>query len=261
MPDLKPRTPTLISIVIICFNEEANIIPCIKSCLPISNDIIVVDSHSTDNTRTLAESVEAKVHLKTWEGYGQAKNYGAKLCKNEWIFSIDADERLSIETVDFLLNNKLNSSEIYGVNRVNFIGSKKIRFGEWYPDYNPRLYNKLVAKWSESAVHEQLLFDNNLETTKVPGKLLHYSFVDGVDLEKRLEQYARLAASELHANDVRVNAVHLYLKPAFRFIRSYLFKLGFLDGSAGWTIAKANAKAVKKRYLFLAEMNRSSKTS
>ena len=254
MLDSKPKSLTLISIVIICFNEEANIIPCIESCLALSNDIIVVDSHSTDNTIILAESLKAKVHLKKWEGYGQAKNYGAQLCKNEWVLSIDADERLTVETIDFLMNNKLESSRIYGINRINFIGSKKIRYGEWYPDFKPRLYNKLTAKWSESAVHERLLFDDNLKLTKVPGKLLHYSFSDKIELEKTLEKYAQLAAYELHTKGTRVSAYHLYLKPAFRFVRSYFLKLGFLDGASGWTIAMANAKAVKKRYLFLAEM-------
>ncbi len=254
MENFKNEPINKISVVIICWNEEHNIGHCIHSCRKISNDIVVIDGFSNDKTVEIATSAGAKVHQKKWMGYGETKNYGIQLCNNDWILSIDADERLDEKAQNFLLRNKLNECEVYAFKRDNYIGDTIIRFGDWNPDVKIRIFQKSKASWDSELVHESLQFSERLKKIKLPGKLLHFSYNSIADLENKLDLYAKLSAKKLLEHKSSISIFHIYAKPVFRFIKSYIIKLGIFDGVLGYKIAVANSNAVKKRYLYLKEM-------
>lgn len=243
-----------ISTIIITKNEASNIKSCIESCLSISDEIIVVDSHSSDNTVEIAASLGAIVYTKAWEGYGSAKNFGALKARNEWILSIDADERLDGLAQETIKSLSIDNTQTFALKRINFIGSQSVKYGEWNPDVKNRIYNKLQCQWSLDAVHESLILPINMKTHIIKGSLLHYSYTDIDDLAKRLDTYAQLAAKDLCEKKQPVHRLAIVVKPIARFVKSYLLKLGFLDGKTGWKIALLNARAVKKRYMYLKEM-------
>lgn len=248
-----------ISAVIITYNEAENIELCIKSCSSICDEVIVVDSHSSDDTVAIARKLGAQVYVVDWKGYGPTKNFGASKAKHDWILSLDADERLDAELQTHISELELDRNGIYTLDRINFIGDRKVLHGEWYPDVKPRLYNKNSGKWTSDAVHERLEYSDVLEVVKLKGELLHYSFSDLQDLELRLDKYARLSAAELAKDQSKKFKITYVFKSIFRFLKSYVLKRGFLDGNTGYQIARLNANAIMKRYRYYKE-NLKSKT-
>jgi len=248
-----PIALTKISVVIITKNEANNIAACIASCLQVSDHIIVVDSHSTDETVAIARKNGAQVELIVWQGYGHAKNFGATKAKHDWILSIDADERLDDEMVKTLKKIDLEKDHIYGFRRLNHVGKKAIKHGEWNPDIKFRLYHKDASSWNLDAVHEQLEGGPWHKKTVIAGYLMHYSYVNIQDMVDRLDHYAKLGASQMFEKQ-NMPGVFSIFKPTFRFLKSYYIKGGFLDGKIGYQIAKANADSVRKKYTYLKEL-------
>lgn len=242
-----------ISSVIIAKNEAQNISACIESCLQVSDEVIVVDSHSTDDTVKIAKRKGAHVHSIEWQGYGHAKNYGASMAASAWILSIDADERIDNEMVDSLYNIKLAENHFYGFRRLNHIGKVAIKHGEWNPDIKYRLYNKERCTWNLDAVHEQLVSGPWQKKAVIPGYIMHYSYDNPSDMIDKLDHYARLAAQQMYDNKTPIGQL-TRLKPFFRFLKSYYLKGGFLDGKLGYLIAKANADSTRNKYAYLKEM-------
>lgn len=259
MLDLDHSKKSKISAVIICHNEAHNLERCIKSCVNICDEIIVVDGFSTDGTSEIAKKFNVTFIQKEWLGYGQTKNFGAKQASTDWILSIDADECLDQELQGQIKNLQKSPAKIYSFKRLNFIGKQAVRYGEWNPDIKPRIYNKQYTRWNDRAVHESLVSDSYLEEVLLPGCLLHYSYSSLLDLQERLGRYAKLGAKDLHEkNTTSINFMDLHLRPLGRFFKSYIIKCGFLDGKVGWQIALENAKAVKKRYNYLKELLKTS---
>src|SRR5437867_993081 len=167
-----------ISVVIIAKNEAHNIGECIKSAALLSDDIIVVDSGSNDGTQEIAMDANAMLHLVTWRGYGNSRNAGAEHAKHDWIFALDADERISKKLAASV--KELNSLEtletnvIYGCRRRNYFGNKLLRFGEWGNDTTYRLYNKNYKHWDDAMVHESLSPPDSGKKL-LPGYLEHYT--------------------------------------------------------------------------------------
>ena len=248
-----PMSSTKISSVSITKNEAQNIAACIDSCRQISDDIIIIDSHSTDATVEIAKQKGAQVQLIDWQGYGHAKNMGATHSTNDWILSIDADERLDNEMVETLKNIDLEKDHIYGFKRLNHVGNQAIKHGEWNPDIKFRLYYKDATSWNLSDVHEQLICGPWHKKTVIPGYLMHYSYRNAEDLVEKLDHYARLGARQMFDKTISPG-VFAALKPTFRFLKSYYVKGGFLDGKLGYKIAKANADSVRKKYAYLKEL-------
>ncbi len=236
------------SVVIITFNEEKNIQKCLDAVRNLSDDIIVIDSFSTDKTQEICQAYGNLRFIKyNWEGYSKTKNYGNSLAKYDYILSLDADEVISSELADSIRNiHKLEGA--FEFNRMtNYCGSW-IKHCGWYPDKKIRLFNKNDAYWEGDFVHEILVLPENININFLDGDLLHYSYYTINDHYNQIEKYSYLHARKMVKEGKKASFVKLFISPMFKFIRTYFLQLGFLDGYAGFTIAKISAKAVQLKY-------------
>ncbi len=244
-----------VSIVIITKNEADIIASCIQMSRLITDDIVVIDNGSTDETIDIAGTYGCRVYKKTWEGYGANKNKGIEAAKYNWILSIDADEVPDDELVGALHQLEFNNpATVYDIKFRTYFGKKPIRFGSWGRDHHIRLFNRSLVKWSETMVHETLILPENIQVKKLNGHLHHYSVKDVNEYDSKGLYYAKLSAKKYFNIGKRVNAVKLYLSPLFGFIKNYIIFLGFLDGPEGWHIAKTNAKNTNRKYRYLSQM-------
>ncbi|HLH32306.1 MAG TPA: glycosyltransferase family 2 protein [Terriglobia bacterium] len=237
-----------ISGIIITFNEEARIAEAVAS-LSCCDEVIVVDSGSTDRTREIAAARGARVVEHAWEGYSKQKNFAAGLCSNDWILSIDADERVSIELADDLMAWKRSASPVshnaYTMPRRAFYLGKWIHHSGWYPDRKTRLYNRLRCRWEGDFVHEWVKVDG--PPGQFRGDLLHFPYRDWKDHHARLERYTDLAAQAARSRGRHGNVLKLALAPPLAFAKSFLLQAGFLDGWRGLAIAYMAARYVFRR--------------
>jgi glycosyltransferase involved in cell wall biosynthesis len=232
---------------IITRNEESRIAEAISS-LSCCDEVLVVDSGSTDRTREIAERCGARVLTRDWDGYSRQKNFAAAEARHDWILSIDADERLSAELAGEITQWKRSGNGAGGSmpRRVFYLGAW-IRHSGWYPDRKIRLYNRRRGKWSGDFVHEALDVDGVVTLFK--GDLLHFPYRDWEDHVHRIERYTKLAAEAARANGKRGNVVRLLFAPVFTFIKAFFLRAGFLDGWRGALIAVAGARYVFQREL------------
>ncbi len=243
-----------ISVVIITLNEERNIERCLQSVLKVADEILVLDSFSTDRTQEICQSHQVKFIQSEWKGYSETKNYANGLAENDWILSLDADEELSDELIRSVLqlkeNNDLKNAQISRL--TNYCGSW-IRHGAWYPDYKIRLFNRQQSSW-QGHIHETLSNIDMQNLILLRGDCFHYSYYTVEDHLRQTEKFSRMSAENVFHSKKNVSLVKKLFGPSFRFIRDYIFKLGILDGKAGFTIAKISAKAVKLKYQYLKEL-------
>ncbi len=241
----------MISAVVIAKNEEARIGPCIEALTKVSDDVIVLDSGSTDATIKIATEKGAIVKNIKWQGYGPTKNLGKKYIKHDWILSIDADEVLSDELIDEINTLGLNPKNVYAINILTNYCGKWIYHSGWYPSYKKRLYHSKFVKWDEREVHENLTWkDGDIEVKNLENKLLHYSYPTAEDHFKKADNYAKLGAEHLIKSGKKVSLIKKLFGPAYRFFRMYVLKMGMLDGSAGFLLAYREAVMVRKRYKY-----------
>lgn len=234
-----------ISAVIIACNEEQYIQQCIESILPITTDIIVIDSGSTDKTVSLAKSVGAQVYHMPWKGYGANKNFGISKAKHDWILSIDADEILNQDLINDLKKLDKDKNIIYKIKSlVNFNG-KWIYHSGWYPAWKLRFFHKDTAYWNLAPVHEELIYPAGTILNELKGQLLHYSFKDIEDHRAKADKYAKLKAETWIQNGKSVSLFKKISGPSFKFLRTYLLKFGFLDGKEGFIISKVDAMMIR----------------
>ena len=236
-----------ISAVIISKDEEAHIGACIKSLDGLVDEVIVVDSGSKDKTVSISESLGARVFTKDWEGYGVNKNYGADLAKFNWILSIDADEVVDEELKNAILNQQLKNSEIYLINNITNYCGHWIKYTEWRPAYKFRLYLKSNTRWDQRKVHEGLVHVENPRLVKLAGAMLHYSYTDYEEHLAKTDNYALLGAEQWIEDGKPPGVLKRIFGPTMRFIKSYLFNLGILEGAIGFRISKTNALHVRKK--------------
>jgi glycosyltransferase involved in cell wall biosynthesis len=235
-----------ISVVIITKNEAKNIERCLASCAKVSDDIVVIDAFSTDNTVSIAMQHSAKVTQLPWEGYGQNKNKGNVLTKYDWVLSIDADEELNENLIKELQNISLENNVVYSINRLTRLGSQWVKHSGWHPLYLPRLFQKSKVQWNNEAVHEALIIPKGFKTKRLGGLLLHYSFDSIKDFEMRLDNYSNLRAQKWINNQNPPSLFKRAFGPIGRFLTVFIFKGGFLDGGLGYYIAKQEALMVAK---------------
>ena len=246
--------PAKISAVIITYNEEKNISDCINSVIDIVDEVIVVDAHSTDQTRQSANELGAKVIVNDWISFGIQKNIGAEQAKNNWILSIDADERVDKDLKLSIQKLNLFKSEIYAINvKTNYLG-KWIRYCGWYPNYKKRIYNKLLCKWSSDHVHESLEYQEKMKIIKLPGNLLHYSYPSLERHHEKIQSYAKLTAEKWLQQNRSPGLLKKLFGPSFRFFKTYILKLGILDGREGFLISKMSAQLVHEQLNYFKQL-------
>jgi len=254
-----------ISACIIAFNEENNIAKAVESVVW-ADEILVVDSESTDGTRAIAESLGAKVLSKRWEGFSKQKQYAADSAAHDWVFSLDADERVSQELKSEILKLK-NISETdladgYRIPRLSYYMNRPIRHGGWYPDWQLRFFNRRRGKWKDVLVHESVQMFEPATVKNLSGDIFHFS-VENASQHHRLigTRYAPLAAEQMFERGKRTSAFKIATVGLTAFLQTYILKGGFLDGLAGFCIATFAAHHAFLKYLLLWEMqNRSPKS-
>ena len=270
----------MLSVVIITFNEEANIGQTLKSAMPLVSDgkgeIVVVDSGSTDRTVEIAKSFGAKVFIEEWKGFAAQKNSAIDKAEGEWILSLDADEEVDQDLLDELtkgqpgnwcLTMKQNSgihqsrtSEAVGffIRRKNHFLGRWIRHGGFWPDPKLRLFRRGKGRFEDRAVHEDLRVDGPTNLIE-RGALLHHSYPTISDYIEHMNRYSSLGAEMVLAEGkgtVRFSFINILLRPAFTFIYNYFFRLGFLDGREGLLLHLYHAVYVSWKYTKAWELSR-----
>ena len=243
-----------ITATVITFNEEHNIAAALES-LSWADEIIVVDSESKDRTVEIARRFTDRLFVRAWPGYSAQKNFAAEQANNDWIFSLDADERVSPELTTRILELKSRSEPEpagFEMPRRTFYLGRWIKHSGWWPDHKVRLYDRRRSRWRGDFVHESLGVDGSVN--RLDGNLLHYTVRDASEHHLRMDRYTTLAAEELFTRGKRASMSSLFVSPAVVFLRSYLFKLGFLDGIPGVAIARFAAHYEFLKNLKLWEM-------
>jgi glycosyltransferase involved in cell wall biosynthesis len=240
-----------ISIVIIANNAAHTLNKCLESAVKISDDIILVlDVNSSDGSMEIAEKYRVKVVRSEWLGYGPTKNLGNLHASHDWILSLDADEYLDDRFVKELESLTLRDNCVYQINRLTYVGDVPIRYSGWHPDWNDRIFNKKHIRWDEKPVHESLIIPEHFNRLKIKGMMHHLSVRSFEELDDRLDRYARLRAEEWRQNPKKLSLFYRLTRPAFRFFRDFIIRLGFLDGAHGWRVAKAEYTMIRKQYAY-----------
>jgi glycosyltransferase involved in cell wall biosynthesis len=234
-----------LSAIIITKDEAANIGDCLGS-LAFCDERIVVDGGSRDDTVRLARQKGARVETNEWKGFGLQKNYALSLANGDWVLSIDADERVTPELARTIRAAMDGSADGYEIPRRSSFCGRMMRHSGWFPDRVLRLFRRGRAHFTDDAVHERVVCDGVVARLKEP--LLHYPVARLEDAIRRIDQYSTLGAEKLIASGRRVSALSGVLHGAGTFLRVYLLKLGFLDGTAGFMLAVANAEGAYYRY-------------
>ncbi|MBS4043939.1 MAG: glycosyltransferase family 2 protein [Chitinophagaceae bacterium] len=232
-----------LSVAIITFNEEKNIARCLDSIKEIANEIVVVDSYSTDHTEQICKQYGVKFFSQKFLGYIEQKNYALELCKNQYVLCLDADECLSETLIQSIKKLKQSgfSSDAYTMNRcTNFCG-KWIKHGTWYPDRKLRLINQQKGKWGGVNPHDKLELKQKGSIKFLKGDIHHYSYYTVEEVLTQQNKFTTIQAQAMFEQGKRSSWFKLFFNPIIAFKSGYFLKLGFLDGADGffiaWTVA------------------------
>ena len=245
-----------ISATIITLNEEDKIRQCLESLRDVADEIIVVDSLSTDNTKLICEEFGVKFIEQKWLGYSEQKNLANNIASHDWILSIDADEVLSEKLKKSILKIKDSDTDtdvIFSFNRLNNYCGKWIHHSGFYPDKKIRIWNRKIGKW-EGIVHEVIKFSTKVKEVHLKGDLLHYSYAKPEDFEKQVFKFAELRAQHYFDKGKKYASLLKIISPIYFFIQHYFFRLGFLDGKEGFVMCKVAAKATRHKYETLEQL-------
>ena len=253
-----------ITATIITLNEAENISEAIES-VEWADEILVVDSESNDATRDLAKERGARVIVNPWPGFSQQKQFAADAAGNDWIFSLDADERVSPElksSIDELRTKDATQlADGYRVARRAWYLGRWIRGGGWYPDYQLRFFNRQHGHWGDRIIHESVVMGQGSRVETLRGDLLHYSMSDPSHHRRMIDQrYAPLGAAQMHRDDKRTSRLQIACAGPLAFLRSFVLKGGFRDGQAGYTIARLAAHHASLKHSLLYDLQNQSET-
>ncbi len=226
-----------VSCLIICRNEEKNIEECIKS-IQWCDEIVIVDSYSTDNTIPIAKNYTDKIFQREWKGFSEQRKIALTLAEHDWIFAIDADERCTTELqreIKDVLNSKVTTNNGFEIPRKSFFLGKWIKHGGWYPNYQLRLFKKDQAAVSERLVHESYVVKGT--TGKLKSDILHYTVSSISEYVTKINTYSDLSALE-KLNKKKINFLDILLTPCIAFFQQYILKGNFLDGTEGLMVAR-----------------------
>ncbi len=244
-----------LSVIIITRNEAANIRACLES-VAWADEIIVVDSGSSDGTVEICRELGAQVFVHDWPGFGMQKNRALSCATNEWVFSIDADERVTPElraAIGAVLARPDDDHIAYEISRLSSYCGRFMRHSGWYPDRIVRLFRRDAARFSDDLVHERLLVAG--KTGLLDGELLHYAFDDLEEVLHKVNRYSSAGAAMMQLRGRQVSLSGAVLRGLWSFIRTYFLRGGFLDGREGFMLAVSNAEGTYYRYLKLLLLN------
>lgn len=237
-----------LSAVIIVYNEEKNIERCLASLNGIADEIVIVDSYSTDKTIEIAQRFTKHIYQQEFLGYAEQKNFANSLCTFDHIISLDADEVISENLKNEILGIKNNfSADAYALNRLTNYAGIWVHHCGWYPDKKIRIFKKDKARWAGPRLHETLEVNSN-NIKNLNADLLHYSFHSVHDHLLQIDKFTNISSKELFDKGIKANFYYLYIKPIIRFVTDYIVKLGVLDGVTGFIICKNSAYAAYLKY-------------
>ena len=244
-----------LSVTIITKNEAADIGAALAS-VAWADEIVVVDSRSTDDTVAIARRHTERVVVRDWPGYVAQKNYAASIAANDWVLSLDADERVTPELASEIraLVAGAPRDAAYRIPRVTWHLGRWIRTTDWYPDYQLRLYDRRAAEWTGAYVHEAVAVRGPVGQLR--GELQHYAYRDIADHLETIDRYTTLAARQLDESGRRAGVLDVAVHPPLAFLRNYLARGGFRDGEVGFVISRMNAYYVFLKFAKLWELQR-----
>lgn len=246
-----------ITAAIITFNEADNIGDACES-VSWADEVLVVDSESTDTTREIAKACGARVIKRAWPGFSAQKQFAVDEATHDWVFSLDADERVSTplraSIEDLLFDRSVRLADGYRVARRSFYMNRWIRGGGWYPDYQLRLFDRRRGRWQGAYIHESFKMDEGARIEILKGDLQHFSVHNASEHHRMIgERYAPLAAQQMYEQGRRTSLLKILTAAPAAFTRSFLLKGGFRDGLAGYTIAKFAAHHAFLKHIMLWE--------
>lgn len=246
--------PPTLGVAIITRNAAARLAECLAS-VAFADEIVVVDSGSTDTTLEIARAHGARIieHLD-WPGFGPQKNRALDALATTWVLSIDADEIVSPQLAASIRAAIAKPrADVYEIDRLSSFCGQWVRHSGWYPDWIPRLFRRGAARFSGDLVHERLVFEG--PTQRLDGRLLHYSYEDFESVLRKLDAYSSAGAAQRHAAGQRGSFGKAVARGLWAFVRTWILRRGFLDGRAGFMIAVFNAETVYYRFLKLAHLD------
>lgn len=247
--------------VIITLNEEKNILRCIRSLKEVCDEIVVVDSGSTDNTKAICEQEGALFFTREFRGFSEQKNAALNKATYNYVLSLDADEYLSTELTESILKIKNNcKADAYEMNRLSSYKGKWIKTSGWYPDTKLRLWKKDIGRWDGGAIHEKVSVDKNIKIAHLKGDILHNAYNSINEMQRKNMHYSELYALE-NRFKVASSLLQILVKPPFTFFKSYILQRGFTQGFEGLLIAGAQSEWTFFKYSKLYQANNRLSTS
>lgn len=228
-----------LSVVIITFNEQAHIARCIQSVLPVADEIVVLDSFSTDDTVEIAQAMGAVVYQQKFQGYVNQKNKALQLATHDYVLSLDADEALDETLQQSIAKAKQEFVfHAYKMNRCAFYCGAFIRHGAWYPEPKVRLINRKLLKWGGLDPHDRIDVPETTAIYPLKGDILHYICNSVEQHQQRTHRFSTIAAESLYKAGKRTNLFKVIASPAWFFINDFFLRRGFLSGVRGWNITR-----------------------
>jgi glycosyltransferase involved in cell wall biosynthesis len=238
-----------LSVVIITLNEEKNLGRCLASVKEVADDIVVVDSFSTDRTEVIAKEHDARFVQHAFEGHIEQKSWAVTQAQFPWVLSLDADEALSEELRRSILAAKQRSdADGFTMNRLTNYCGTWIRHGGWYPDRKLRLWDSRKGRWAGENPHDRYEMDPGSRIVHLKGDLLHYSYHSVADHYKQVDYFTTIAAKQMVARGAKGGLLRRIVNPIAKFLGTYFLNLGILDGVSGFTIARISAYATWLKY-------------
>lgn len=244
-----------ISVVIISFNEEKDIGRCLESVKDIADEVLVLDSFSTDTTGAICRKYAVRFEQHAFDGYVAQKNRAIQMATHDFILSLDADEALSEEAKEELRRAKKEwTHDGYIFNRRNSYCGHWMRFTTWYPDRKLRLFDRRKAIWTGLDPHDYIRMDPGSSVVRLKGDLLHWAIHTKEEQQAKMEQFARISARFYFDQGIRTSMGTAIMHCVWRWIREYYIHLGILDGKAGWQVARYSALYVWRKYYYLRQL-------
>lgn len=245
----------LVTVTVITKNEAHCLADALRS-VSWADELIVLDAESTDDTVAVARRFTDRVFVRPWKGYSDQKDHAASLARNDWIFSLDADEQVTPALAQAIQQALAGEPDArgYRVLRLNFHLGRWIRSTDWYPDYQLRLYDRRTSHWNGRVVHESVTVEGPV--THLSGELLHHPYRDLSEQLSKMDLYATLSAEHMRAHGKRATFAELMVHPPLAFLRNYVLKRGFKDGKAGLIISLVNSYYVMLKFAKLWELQR-----